>query len=174
MTDPFLAEIRVYGFQFAPKGWAFCDGQLMPISQNTALFSLLGTMYGGDGKSTFGLPNLMGAGAVSVGQGPENYYYQGETVGSSTVTLLETEMPAHTHQAKASSDPAEQASPAPDRVMARSTPGFAYQTNGTANLVAMAPQALIPAGSSGAHQNTPPVLVLNFCIALQGVFPQRP
>ncbi|MBF6620474.1 MAG: phage tail protein [Patulibacter sp.] len=175
MTDPFVAEIRVFGFNFPPKGWAFCDGQLLPISQNTALFSLLGTTYGGDGKSTFALPNLQGAGAVSSGQGPGlGVYDEGMMVGSSTVTLLQSEMPRHSHSAMASSDPAEQASPAADRVMARSAPGFAYQSNDTANLTQLAMQALTPAGSSLPHQNTPPVLVVNFCIALQGVFPQRP
>lgn len=131
-------------------------------------------MYGGDGKSTFALPNLQGAGAVSAGQGPGSYYDQGMTVGEPTVTLIESEMPAHTHQAMATGDPAEQASPAVDRVMARSTPGFAYQANGTANLVAMSPDALAPAGSSAPHENRPPSLVLNYCIALRGIYPQRP
>lgn len=174
MTDPFVAEIRVFGFNFPPKGWAFCDGQLLPISQNTALFSLLGTMYGGNGKSTFGLPDLQDSGAVGSGQGPGEYYDEGQTVGSATVTLIEREVPQHTHTAQATSDPADQSSPAPDRALARSTPGFAYQSNGVDNLVQMDPFALSITGNSAPHNNMPPTLVLNFCIALQGVFPQRP
>lgn len=175
MTDPFVAEIRVFGFDFPPKGWAYCDGQLMPISQNTALFSLLGTMYGGDGKSTFGLPDLGGSGAVNQGQSTTGTeYFQGEEVGVDSVQLLQTEMPQHAHTAMASTDPAEQSSPAPDRALARATPGQPYQSNATANLVPMSTQALSVVGSDNPHNNVPPVLTVNFCIALQGVFPQRP
>src|SRR5882724_11031155 len=101
MSDPFVAEIRIFGFNFAPKGWAFCDGQLLPISQNTALFSLLGTTYGGDGKSNFGLPNFQGNVPVHAGQGAGlSLYDLGETLGSETVTLLQTEMPIHIHTAQ--------------------------------------------------------------------------
>jgi microcystin-dependent protein len=176
MTDPFVAEIRVFGFNFPPKGWAFCDGQLLPLSQNTALFSLLGTMYGGDGKSTFALPDLQGQAAIQQGHGAgmEQEYFQGEPGGTATVTLLESEIPLHTHQAKATTEPAEFQAPAADRALARSAPGFAYQSNTSANLVPMNPQAATVVGASFPHNNMPPTLVLNFCIALQGVFPQRP
>src|SRR4051812_33423229 len=127
--DPFVGEIRVVGFNFAPKGWALCDGQLLPLSQNTALFSLLGTFYGGDRKSTFALPDFQGMTAVSQGQSPgTSNYFLGETTGQHTVTLLQSEMPIHTHVARARNDPAELQAPAPDRVLARSTAGFAYST----------------------------------------------
>src|ERR687885_533527 len=116
MSDQFVAEIRIFPFNFPPTGWAFCDGQLMPISQNTALFSLLGTMYGGDGKSTFALPNLQGAAPMFWGQGPGlTDRSEGEMSGSPSVTLLQTEMPGHSHNLMASSDPAELGAPAPDR-----------------------------------------------------------
>lgn len=174
MTDPFVAEIRMYGFDFPPKGWAYCEGQLLPLSQNTALFSLLGTMYGGDGDATFALPDFGGRGPVGVGQGPDSEYFQGEPVGTDTVTLQESEMPLHTHTAQASGDPAEYAAPAADRALARAAPGTPYQPNSTDNLVDMDPQAITVAGSSFPHNNLPPILVLNACIALQGVYPQRP
>lgn len=175
MTDPFVAEIRIFGFNFPPKGWAFCDGQLLPLVQNTALFSLLGTMYGGNGASNFALPNLQGSAAVQQGQSPSgSQYFQGEEGGSQTVTLLQSEMPAHTHQAQATGQAATQSSPAPDRAMARAVPGLPYQGNTSANLVPLNFQAASVAGSSFPHNNMPPTLVLNYCIALQGAFPQRP
>jgi microcystin-dependent protein len=172
--DPFVAEIRVFAFEFAPKGWALCDGQLLPISQNTALFSLLGTFYGGDGKSTFALPNLQGSAAIAQGHGSGLVpYVVGEEGGSQTVTLLQSEIPAHTHQAKATTEPAELQAPAPDRALARSTPGQAYQSNSSSSLVQMNFQTASVVGSSFPHNNMPPYLTLNFCIALQGVFPPR-
>jgi len=174
MTDPFVAEIRLMGFNFAPKGWAECDGQLLPISQNTALFSLLGTMYGGDGKSTFALPNLEGRAPIQQGQGPGREFFQGEEGGAPNVTLLQSEMPNHTHKPQAAPDPAELQAPASDRSLARSTPGFAYQSNTSANLVQLDFQAATIYGSGLPHNNMPPTLVLDYCIALQGVFPQRP
>jgi microcystin-dependent protein len=173
MADPFVAEIRIFGFNFAPKGWAFCDGQLMPISQNTALFSLLGTTYGGDGKSTFALPNLQGNAPMHWGQGPGlSLHDLGETGGSETVSLLESEIPAHAHAVRAAIDPAELNAPSPARSLARSTSGFAYQSS-AAGLVEMAPAALAPAGGDQPHNNLMPYLTLNFCIALQGVYPPR-
>ncbi len=172
--DPFVAEIRVFGFSFPPKGWAFCDGQILPLSQNTALFSLLGTMYGGDGKSTFALPNIQGQALISQGQGQGlSVYFEGESVGEQNVTLLESEIPSHTHQAKAVNEGANQQAPAANRALAKSTPGFAYQSNANANLVQMSPQSASVIGASFPHNNMPPYLTLNFCIALQGVFPPR-
>jgi microcystin-dependent protein len=172
MADPFVAEIRIFPFNFAPKGWAFCDGQLLPLSQNTALFSLLGTTYGGDGKSNFALPNMQGNVPMHPAQGPGlSLHDLGETGGSETVTLLQSEIPAHSHAMRAVIDPAEVQSPAPDRSLARSAPGFAYDPN-TPNAI-MANQTLAPAGGDQPHNNLMPYLTLNFNIALQGVFPPR-
>src|SRR5918911_263004 len=121
MADPFVAEIRIFPFNFAPKGWAWCDGQLLPLSQNTALFSLLGTFYGGDGKSTFALPNLQGSAAMHWGQGPGlSLRDLGEMGGSQTVTLIESEMPAHSHAFNANTNPATVTLPAADTSIARS------------------------------------------------------
>src|SRR5687767_4486752 len=174
MSDPFLAEIRVVGFNFAPAGWATCDGQLLPISQNTALFSLLGTMYGGDGKSTFALPNLQGNAPMFWGQGPGlSYRVEGEMSGTPYVTLLQSETPAHTHNLMASSDPADLGAPAPDRSLARSQPDIYKQPAGASPIQPLAPQAVNVAGGSQPHNNMMPYLTLNFCIALQGVFPPR-
>ncbi|MGN6216280.1 MAG: phage tail protein [Solirubrobacterales bacterium] len=174
MADPYVAEIRVFGFNFAPKGWAFCDGQLLPISQNTALFSLLGTNFGGDGKSTFGLPNFQGSAAIGQGEGSGlSPYYVGEEGGVPYVTLLQSEIPTHTHTAQASNEPAELQAPNPERALARSKPGFAYQSESSKNLVQMNFQSTTIVGSSLPHNNMPPYLTLNFCIALQGVYPPR-
>lgn len=173
MADPFVAEIRIFPFNFAPKGWAFCDGQLLPLSQNTALFSLLGTTYGGDGKSNFALPNMQGNAPMHPGQGPGlSLHDLGETGGSETVSLLESEIPAHSHAIKADVlDPADVQAPTAATVYAKSTGGNAYIA--PASLVAMAGQALAPAGGDQPHNNMQPYLTLNFCIALQGVFPPR-
>jgi microcystin-dependent protein len=174
MSDPFVAEIRVVGFNFPPTGWASCDGQLLPISQNTALFSLLGTFYGGDGKSTFALPNLQDSVPIHQGQGQGlSDYFIGQASGTQTVTLLESEMPNHTHQASASIDDAQFQSPQPDRELATSSPGYAYQSNDSSSLAPMSPQTLSTAGGSLPHGNVQPSLVLNFIIAMQGIFPPR-
>src|SRR5438093_13533345 len=126
--DPFVAEIRIFPFNFAPKGWAFCDGQILPISQNTALFSLLGTTYGGNGKSNFALPNLQGSAPMHPGQGPGlSLHDLGETGGSDTVTLLESEMPAHSHGLRAVTDPGDLKIPTPQRALARSQGANAYK-----------------------------------------------
>ncbi len=174
MADPFVAEIRIYPFNFAPSGWAFCDGQLLPLSQNTALFSLLGTTYGGNGKSNFALPDLQGRAPMHPGQGPGlSLHDLGETGGSETTTLLESETPAHTHAMQAdAADPADVQAPSASVALARSQGGNAYQTN-TAGLVSMAATALASAGGSQPHNNMQPYLTMNFCIALQGVFPPR-
>src|ERR1044071_9496890 len=125
MSDQFVAEIRIFAFNFPPKGWAFCDGQLLPISQNTAIFSLLGTVYGGDGKSTFALPDLQGSVPIQQGQGPGlSLYDLGQMSGTDSITLLQTEMPLHNHFARAANDPGDVQVGAPDRVLARSNPGF--------------------------------------------------
>ena len=172
--DPFVAEIRIFPFNFAPKGWAFCDGQLLPISQNTALFSLLGTVYGGDGKSNFALPNLQGCAPMHPGQGPGlSLRDLGETAGSETVTLLESEMPAHSHAVVAAANPALVKLPSPNVSLARSRSANAYQTNTNQNLVSMAQEAIAPTGGDAPHNNLQPYLTFNFCIALQGVFPPR-
>jgi microcystin-dependent protein len=174
MADPFVAEIRIFPFNFAPRGWAFCNGQLMPLSQNTALFSLLGTTYGGDGRSNFALPNLQGDAPMHPGQGPGlSLHDLGESSGSETVTLLESEIPSHTHSLRAdAADPADVQAPQAAVVLARSSGGNAYTTN-TGGLVSLAPSALVPAGGNAPHNNMMPYLTFNFCIALQGVYPPR-
>jgi microcystin-dependent protein len=175
MATPFVAEIRAVAFNFAPTGWAECNGQLMPISQNTALFSLIGTFYGGDGKSTFALPDLQGQAAVSQGQGAGlSTYFLGQQSGTESVTLLQSEIPLHTHTVRAVPDPADQTNPGPTRSLARSAPANAYQSTTNSSLKQMAFESLAAVGGSLPHNNMPPVLVMKFVIALQGVFPQRP
>jgi microcystin-dependent protein len=179
MSDQFVAEIRIFPFNFAPTGWATCDGQLMPISQNTALFSLLGTTYGGDGKSTFGLPNLQGSAPMQPGQGQGlSLRDLGEMSGTDSITLLTSEIPVHTHTVQASNQTATVATPTgnvPARIAfstgTQSGSGVAYSAN--APTVQMAPQALAPTGAGQPHNNLQPYLVLTFCIALQGIFPPR-
>jgi microcystin-dependent protein len=174
MSDQFLAEIRIFPFNFPPTGWAFCDGQLMPISQNTALFALLGTYYGGDGKSTFALPDLQGSAPMQTGQGQGlSERFLGEMSGVESITLLVSEIPLHTHAVRVSTEDGESDTPAANRIMGRSIGGFAYQSQASA-LGLMAFQALPPAGGGLPHNNMQPYLTLNFCIALQGIFPQRP
>jgi microcystin-dependent protein len=171
--DPFVAEIRIFPFNFAPKGWAFCDGQILPISQNTALFSLLGTTYGGDGKSNFALPNMQGSAPMHPGQGPGlSLHDLGETGGSETVTLLESEIPSHSHALNAQTTPGNVNTPDPTMTLARSKGGSAYLPSAS-SLQPMNVQALSPAGGGQPHNNMQPYLTLNFCIALQGVFPPR-
>lgn len=173
MTNPFVAEIRIFPFNFPPTGWAFCAGQLLPLSQNTALFSLLGTTYGGDGKSNFALPNMNGRSPMHPGQGPGlSLHDLGETGGSTTVTLLESEIPSHSHIPRIAAFPANLAVPGPSASFSRSNPGQAYSTI-TTNLVSFAGNAIAPAGGSQPHNNLQPYLALNFCIALQGVYPPR-
>jgi microcystin-dependent protein len=171
MADPFVAEIRIFPFNFAPKGWAWCDGQLMPLSQNTALFSLLGTTYGGDGKSNFALPDLQGRAPMHPGQGPGlSLHDLGETGGSETVTLLESEIPAHSHGMSVSSQLGGE-NQVGDQLFAM---GDGINLYGPANaLTPMSDQALAPAGGDQPHNNLQPYLTFYFCIALQGVFPPR-
>jgi microcystin-dependent protein len=175
--DPFVAEIRIFPFNFAPKGWAFCDGQLLPLSQNTALFSLLGTTYGGDGKSTFALPDLQGSSAMHPGQGPGlSLHDLGESSGVESVTLLVSEIPAHAHGVGfALGSDGNSTSPA-GAVWAQSAAGRGnaalYQNGSPTGPVQL--QSLNVAGGGLPHNNMQPYLTLNFCIALQGVFPARP
>jgi microcystin-dependent protein len=169
--DPFVAEIRMFPFNFTPPGWAWCDGQLLPISQNTALFALLGTFYGGDGKSTFALPDLQGASPMHT---MDFTFPLGAMGGSEAVTLLQSEIPAHTHSLRATVEDGTQGSLTQDITLATSVGGPLYQTNTAANLTTMHPQSLSVTGASFPHNNLQPYLVMYFCIALQGVFPQRP
>jgi microcystin-dependent protein len=171
-VDPFVAEIRIFPFNFAPKGWAFCDGQILPLSQNTALFSLLGTTYGGDGRSNFALPNMQGNAPMHPGQGPGlSLHDLGETGGSETVTLLESEIPAHSHALRGNNTLGDTPTPSPAVTLGRYA--NAYQQTTNTNLVTMNDQALAPAGGDQPHNNLQPYLTLNFCIALQGVYPPR-
>ena len=180
MSNPFVAEIRIFTGSFAPKGWALCDGQIMPISQNTALFSLLGTTYGGNGTSNFALPNLQGCSPMQAGQGPGLTLRDlGETGGEPTVTLLQTEMPAHSHTFQAFSNFGNSASPT-NNVLAKSR-WFLSNANRGAVAIYNTPQSQVQTsplsttvtGGSLPHNNLMPFLGLNFIIALQGVFPAR-
>ena len=175
--DPFVGEIRAVGFNFAPVGWATCDGQLLPISQNTALFSLLGTQFGGNGTSNFALPNLQGSVPMDRGAGAGlTQRVVGETGGDDSVTLLQSEMPAHSHQLNADSDAATATTPANNLWAAGAIPRRGappdFYSNATPNTSLLAGAAL-PAGGGLPHNNLQPYLVLTFIIALQGVFPAR-
>jgi microcystin-dependent protein len=173
VADPFVAEIRIFPFNFAPKGWAWCDGQLLPLSQNTALFSLLGTTYGGDGKSNFALPNLQGRAPMHPGQGPGlSLHDLGETGGTETVALLQSEIPVHNHLVGAQSTPLGGVATPAGNTLNRPASGNLYNTAGPAP-VAMAPEELAPAGGDQPHNNMQPYLTFYYNIALQGVFPPR-
>jgi microcystin-dependent protein len=170
MADPFVAEIRMFAFNFAPRGWAMCNGQLMPLSQNTALFSLLGTTYGGDGKSTFALPDLQDATPVAAGWSNGGEIYPGEQGGAAQVQLQLTELAGHVHQLQ-HGGAGSSATPGLSSVLGSSGAAQIYTQS------ASAPLPQMPLRSSGAgqpHNNRQPYLTLNFCIALQGVFPPRP
>jgi len=172
MSDQFVAEIRIFPFNFPPTGWAFCDGQLMPISQNTALFSLLGTTYGGDGKSTFALPDLQGSAPMQPGQGQGlSLRDLGEMSGVEAITLLVSEIPSHTHTLTASQADGLERLPG-DQLPAQGIGVGLYAVPGATTLMAF--QGLPPAGGGLPHNNMQPYLTLSFCIALQGIFPQRP
>lgn len=186
--DPFFAQIAIFPFNFAPFGWAFCDGQLLPISQNTALFSLLGTTYGGNGESNFALPNFQGRVPIHPGQGPGlSLRDLGEAGGVDSVTLLESEIPAHTHSVTlrvpvggtANTDSPVNSFPATfaDGAQVDGKPALFYASPTDPNLTQLgtitADISTFPNGGSLPHNNLQPTLFLNFCIALQGVFPQR-
>jgi microcystin-dependent protein len=164
MAEPFLSEIRIMSFVFAPKGWALCNGQLLPINQNQGLFSLLGTTFGGDGRVNFALPDLRGRVPIHVGSG----HTLGEKGGEQAHTLSISELPTHTHVANGSSDKAANV-PSATTVFGKSAPQAAY--GGASNLVAMNAAMVKNTGGSQAHLNMEPFLTLSFCIALQGIFP---
>jgi microcystin-dependent protein len=171
MSDPFVGQLSLVGFNFAPKGWAIATGQLLPLSQNTALFSLLGTMYGGDGKSNFALPNLQGSAAIGFGQGPGlSLYTQGETGGSTTITLLASETPNHNHTANGAAGRGKNTPVA--NAFADSTAGPVYSPS-TSPLTPMSSAAIPPFGGNQPHNNMMSYQALNWIIALQGVFPPR-
>ncbi len=179
MSDPYLGEIRMFAGTFAPVGWALCNGSILSISQNTALFSLLGTTYGGNGTSTFALPNLQGTVPIHWGSAPSgSQYVVGQTAGVENVTLLSTQMPQHTHLHNASTSTANQTSPASaiPAVISVGTgksaapePGYIQGTGNTT----MAATAIATAGGSQPHTNMQPYLCLTFIIALQGIYPAR-
>ena len=174
MSSPVIAEIRIFPFNFAPYGWAFCNGQLMLISQNTALFSLLGTTYGGDGKSNFALPNLQGNSAMQWGRSPGGSLYDlGQTGGAPQVALLDSQTPPHGHALQASARTADLDTPGPSNALARSTPGFVYKQPPASATVPLSPGTVGVAGFGQPHNNMMPFLTLNFCIALQGIYPPR-
>jgi microcystin-dependent protein len=176
MSNPFVAEIRIFPFNFAPKGWAFCDGQLLSISENTALFSLLGTTYGGNGVVTFALPDLQGSVPLQQGQGPGlSQYFLGEQTGTDTVTLLTSELPAHTHTVEADFDHFNAKATSPNgAVLVNDAPKLTFaNAPASPNLQPMNPAMISVAGGSLPHNNLMPYLTLNYCIALQGVFPLR-
>jgi microcystin-dependent protein len=175
MSSPFVAEIRIFACNFAPVGWALCNGQILPISQNTALFSLLGTSYGGDGKSTFALPDFQGSAPMHAGQSTTGTeYFLGQQGGAQFVTLLQSEIPVHAHNfGVVSESVGDNNSPSPNVSLARASGANPY-LNTSSNLVPMAPNQISVAGGSLPHNNMQPYLTINFCIALQGVFPARP
>ena len=166
MAEPFLSEIRIMSFNFAPKGWALCNGQLLPINQNQPLFSLLGTTFGGDGRVNFALPDVRGRTPIHVGSG----HTLGERGGEQAHTLSIAEIPTHTHTVNATTIPATTNTPGPTVLTAQSTSANLY-ASAAQNQVPMSPQMVANVGGSQAHLNMEPFLTLNFCIALQGIFP---
>ncbi len=171
MSEPFLAEIRIVGFNFAPRGWAFCDGQILPISQNQSLYSLLGTTYGGDGRTSFALPDLRGRTPIHVGSSNGTVHLLGNKGGEETHTLNAAEMPQHTHTLQASTGNA--AVNSPTGALLAKTPATDPYYNTLTSPVDMSTSAIDPVGGGQGHNNMQPTLALNFCIALQGLFPSR-
>jgi len=173
MSEPFLGEIRMFGFSFAPEGWALCNGQILAISQYTALFSLLGTYYGGNGQTTFALPNLQSCVAIHQGRGPSlSPYVLGQTGGVETVTLTTAQMPTHTHLVQCNTGGGNQATPSGGLPAVESTGTSLDYSNAPPN-DSMNSAMIETQGGSQAHPNLQPYLCVNFCIALQGIFPSR-
>lgn len=173
MSEPFIAEVRIFAGNFAPRGWAFCNGQLLQISQNTALFSLLGTTYGGDGRTTFGLPNLEGKAPMHPGNGPGLTSRRlGQSAGEATHTLSEAEIPSHTHQLRCADNSADTGEPA-NGLLAASSPLADRQYRSVFPSGAMSAAALASVGSGQPHNNMPPYLTMYFIIALEGLYPSR-
>jgi microcystin-dependent protein len=176
MSDPFVGEIRMFGGNFAPAGWMFCDGQLLPISENETLFNLIGTTYGGDGQETFALPNLQSRVPVHAG-GPLSYVI-GETAGTETVTLTTQQIPIHSHPIQSSSNPADANTPSAATILANMGPSGIAQVpvykafDGSAQIV-MNPNSVGPAGTSAPHDNMQPYLVISYIISLFGIFPHQ-
>jgi microcystin-dependent protein len=171
MSEPFLGEIRMFGFNFAPRGWAFCNGQILSIAQNTALFALLGTTYGGNGQTTFALPNLQSRVPIHFGQGPGlSPYSLGQLSGQENVTLLPTQMPAHSHSLACHTDDA--ATGIPNGNFPAASAQNIYASAATPGQFMNAGMVTV-AGNSQPHTNIQPYLAINFCIALQGIFPSR-
>lgn len=166
MSEPFLAEVRIFGFNFAPRGWAFCDGQILPINQNQSLYSLLGTTYGGDGRTTFALPDLRGRSPIHV----DGAHREGQKSGEETHTLSAAEMPQHTHALSASA--ADGNTPNPGGTLLARETGAIYRQDANAR-VQMPSGVITNVGGSQAHDNMQPYIALNFCIAIQGLFPSR-
>lgn len=174
MSEPFIAEVRIFAGNFAPRSWAFCDGQLLPVAQNTALFSLIGSTYGGDGRTTTGLPDLQGRAPMHPGRGPELTSRRlGQKLGTETVTLSELQIPSHSHTLRVHAGGSIPVGPSVTASLANSRTINAWQTNTTANLVTMAPETLSNTGGGQSHTNVQPYLTLNFIIALQGLYPSR-
>ena len=170
MSEPFIGELRLFGFNFNPKGWATCAGQILSISQNTALFALLGTTYGGNGQTTFALPDLRGRVPISQGQGPGlSNYSIGQVGGTETVTLTSVNLPAHTHQVRATTEDANSAQPGNNLPAAVGAGAYGSQAADTTMSAAM----IAPAGNNQPFNNVQPYLTLNWCIALEGIFPSR-
>lgn len=170
MSEPFLAEVRIVGFNFAPRGWAFCDGQILPINQNQSLYSLLGTTYGGDGRTSFALPDLRGRVPMHVGASNGTFHREGQKSGEETHTLAGNEMPQHQHVFQASSLEANQVQSS--NVLARTTAADIYREP-DGNLTALRSGTVTNVGGGQAHENMMPWTAMNFCIALQGLFPSR-
>ncbi|MEP4037043.1 tail fiber protein [Pseudophaeobacter sp.] len=175
MSEPFIAEIRIFAGNFAPRSWAFCDGQLLPVSQNTALFSLIGTTYGGDGRTTTALPNLQGRAPMHPGRGPGLTARRlGQRVGAETVTLTEAQIPSHSHTGRATTTQgAPGQGPTNTASLARSRIGDNLYNSGTSNVVDLASASVATTGGGQAHTNLQPFLTMNFIIALQGLYPSR-
>ncbi len=174
MSEPFIAEVRIFAGNFAPRGWAFCNGQLLPIAQNTALFAVIGSTYGGDARTTMALPNLQGRAPMGPGNGPGLTPRRlGESAGTQAVTLTEAQIPAHTHTAQATPAPGSQNTPDSTSAISRAVGSNTAYDNTGANDTNLATQSISTTGSGGAHNNLQPFLTMNFIIALVGLFPSR-